>query len=449
MSQITSVKLDQRIQSMDVMRGLAVLGIILMNIPGFSTHEFFLYWHDALKGHTTLNGLIFKSSMILFDGKMRGLFTLLFGAGLMLFIENKSDNSIQVADLYFKRMLWLLLFGLVDAYVFLWTGDVLYEYAMCGIFAFAFRTMKPRYLLLTSLSILAIVIYFSGSPFLERKEKYNEYKRVAQLIKESKPINDEQKAAYDEFKEVSGTFLPFSKNHINNLTENVYSREVKMKSDYLTILEKNAEEIIPYHTKDFFMALWESFATILLGMALFKFGFFQEKVRVNLYRVFTFIGIPLGITLCGISVLKMVYTQSELINAMENRVFSINHIGGIGRIVLTVSYASAILLLSRVNWLKSFLSLFANVGRMALTNYVMQTILCSFYFFGFGLNHYGHYEAKGLFLFVSIIWGIQICYSWMYFKFFQMGPLEWLWKRLTYGKDYKLAAINKKPSKII
>ena len=434
MTGLTAVKLTERIKVMDVIRGFAVLGILLMNIPGFSTHEFFLYWHDALKGETTTNGILFKGSMILFDGKMRGLFTLLFGAGLMLFIENKQDNSIRVADLYFKRMMWMLFFGLIHAYIFLWGGDILYEYAMCGIFAFAFRNMIARNLLFFSLSILAVVIYFSGSAFLERKEKYIEYKQVEKRLQEHKPVNEKQQEVYDEFVNIKGTFLPFSKEHIHNLTEDIYKREVKIKSDYSTLVVKNAEEISVYHTQEFFMDMWESFATILLGMALFKFGFFQEKLNNNIYRVFAFIGVPLGIALSAISVLNMVYTQTGLIDAMENRNFSINHIGGIGRIILTVSYASTLILLFRVKWLKSFFALFANVGRMALTNYIMETVLCSLYFFGFGLNHYGVYDAKELVLFVSVIWLIQITYSNIYFRFFEMGPLEWLWKRLTYGK---------------
>ena len=85
---------------MDVIRGFALLGILLMNIPGFSTHEFFLYWHDAIKGETTTNGVLFNGAMILFDGKMRGLFTLLFGAGLMLFIENKQDIILIITCLF-------------------------------------------------------------------------------------------------------------------------------------------------------------------------------------------------------------------------------------------------------------------------------------------------------------------------------------------------------------
>lgn len=436
MTAITAVKLNNRIHAMDVMRGFAVLGILLMNIPAFSAHEFFLYWHDALKGETTTNGVIYNTIMILFDGKMRGLFTLLFGAGLMLFIENKNDNSIHVADLYFKRMTWMIVFGLVDAYIFLWGGDVLYEYAMCGIFAFAFRTMKPRNLLLLSFSILSLFIYFSGAPFLERKEKYIEYKNVEKQINEHKPVNEKQQEVYDEFVEVKGSYLPFSKDHIHNVTEDIYNREIKMKADYPAIFLANAEEVMPYHTKEFFMGMWESFATILLGMALFKFGFFQGTIKTSIYRVLVFIGIPVGITLCGLSVLTSVHTQAEFIQAIETRIFSVNHPGGAGRIILTVGYASAILLLCRVNWLKSFLRLFANVGRMALTNYIMQTILCSFYFFGFGLNHYGEYDATGLLLFVVTIWIIQITYSNIYFRFLKMGPVEWLWKRLTYGKGF-------------
>lgn len=436
MSTFTAVKLTNRIHAMDVIRGVAVLGILLMNIPIFAAHQFFLYWHDALLETTTTNGIIYNTAMIVFDGKMRGLFTLLFGAGLMLFIENKNDNSIKVADLYFKRMMCLLVFALIDAYLLLWSGDILYEYAMSGIFAFAFRTMRPRNMLLLALTMLMAVIYFSGSPFFERQEKYIEYKIIAERIQKNEKITDKQKEAHAEFVEVKGTFLPFSKEHIKNVTEDIYNREIKLKADYFTILEKNAEELVPYHTQEFFMGMWESFATILLGMALFKMGFFQYKMRAYIYKLFVFMGIPIGVLLCSFSVLGSAHTQLDLINIMETRWCSVNHVGGVGRIILTISYASAILLLCRVNWLKAFLSLFANVGRMALTNYIMQTILCSLYFYGFGLNYYGEYDAKGLLLFVICIWIIQITYSTIYLRFFKMGPLEWLWKRLTYGKDF-------------
>lgn len=120
-----------------------------------------------------------------------------------------------------------VVFGLIHAYIFLWGGDILYEYAMCGIFAFAFRNMKARNLLFFSLSILAVVIYFSGSAFLERKEKYIEYKQVEKRLQEHKPVNEKQQEVYDEFVNIKGTFLPFSKEHIHNLTEDIYKERLK------------------------------------------------------------------------------------------------------------------------------------------------------------------------------------------------------------------------------
>src|ERR1041385_1062986 len=91
---LSGVAVKDRNFAMDVMRGVAVLGILLMNIPAFSIHEFYLFWGDTVVGKLTTNGFIYKSAMLLGDGRMRGLFTLLFGAGLMLFIENKRTNSI-------------------------------------------------------------------------------------------------------------------------------------------------------------------------------------------------------------------------------------------------------------------------------------------------------------------------------------------------------------------
>ena len=99
---ITPVLTKERNYTMDVIRGVAVLGILMMNIPGFAIHEFFLVWNDAIQGELTLNGFIFKSAMVLFDGKMRGLFTVLFGAGLMLFIENKNQNINPAGELWFN-----------------------------------------------------------------------------------------------------------------------------------------------------------------------------------------------------------------------------------------------------------------------------------------------------------------------------------------------------------
>jgi len=175
---------------------------------------------------------------------------------------------------------------------------------------------------------------------------------------------------------------------------------------------------------------------ILLGMALFKLGFFEYRFKMSTYRLLVFIGIPIGWALMIFSLKVQAKTVEELWYTYSWRPCSALVFEMPSRVLLTLSYAAAIMLLCKVNFLKSFLKLFANTGRMAFTNYVMQTILCSFYFYGFGLGHYGEYDAKRLFIFVFCIWILQITYSNIWLKYFKMGPLEWLWKRLTYGRGF-------------
>ncbi len=436
MSTISSVQIKNRNVAMDVIRGVAVLGILLMNITGFAGNEFFIAMNDSIAGKLTINGFIFKASSILLSGKMRGLFTLLFGAGLMLFISNKKDNSIAVADAYSRRMMWMLLFGIIDGYILLWGGDILYEYALCGLMLFAFRNLRVRYMLCISFLFLTIFTYNNGKHFNENKNKSIEYTHTTQLLKEGKTLTAEQKKLREEFQELLNQHIPISRKNADKIIKEIKDDYIIHHSGYFDVFDKHSEEVFEYESQGFYTEFWETFATILLGMALFKLGFFEYKLKFNMYRLLCFVGIPVGIIMTCISLKLQFRTQAELWEQFSWRPFSTFWFESPARILLAVGYASALLLLCKVNWLKSFLGLFANVGRMALTNYVMQTILCSFYFFGFGLGHYGEYYAKGLLLFVVIIWLLQITYCWIYFKFFTMGPLEWLWKRLTYGKGF-------------
>jgi uncharacterized protein len=434
---LSGVAVKDRNFAMDIMRGIAVLGILLMNIPAFSIHEFYLFWGDTIAGKLTTNGFIYKSAVLLGDGRMRGLFTLLFGAGLMLFIENKRTSSIAVADAYFRRMMWLMLFGMIDSYLLLWTGDVLFEYSLCGIFIYAFRNVRVRYMFILAFLSLGIYSYIQGMAFSENKEKALEYKRVEALIQQGKPVKEEEKKAHDEWAvNVLGYHYPFSDTCMKQINKDIAETEQTHRGTYLDILKVHGEETYEYHSKVFFSIFGESFGTIMLGMALYKLGFFSGGLRRRTYWIIASLGIVLGLISMAMFMKWQVRSVAELWYCYSWRNFSIVYFQQAGRILSTLGYAALIYLFSQMQVLKKFLNLFANVGRMALTNYIMQTILCSFYFFGFGLGHYGEYQAKGLLLFVVCIWIMQITYSNIYMRYFQMGPLEWLWKRLTYGKNF-------------
>jgi uncharacterized protein len=271
-------------------------------------------------------------------------------------------------------------------------------------------------------------------PFYEAKNKFVVYNETTLLLQQGKQLTAEQKKTREEFQEDSGNLLPFSQKAKEERAEEFKKDSITHHSGYIKIFKAHSKDVYEYESAGFYSEFWETFGTILLGMALFKLGFFHYRIKTATYRIWAFIAIPIGIGAFIISHLLQVRTQADMWPMLEWRNFPRNFIEVPARIILTIGYASALMLLCRINWLKGFLSLFGNVGRMALTNYIMQTILCSLYFFGFGLDHYGEYEAKGLLLFVIIIWLIQITYCWLYLKYFEMGPLEWLWKRLTYGK---------------
>lgn len=434
MIQPTPILTKDRNFTIDVMRGIAVLGILLMNIPGYATHQFFLFWGDILAGETTTNGFIFKSAILLFDGRMRGLFTILFGAGIMLFIENKKEQSIHVADAYFKRMTWLMIFGLVDSFVLLWRGDVLFEYALCGIFIFVFRNARVRYLLLTSACLFTIFSLQGGKNFYKYKALSEVYKQVEVQLAKGLKVPEEQMQQHDDFKQVLERHYPFSEEIITSTAKEITDDYLVHRSGYIDIFMNHAESTIDYLNNVFLSIFSESFAAILLGMAMYKLGFFHGRLKKSTYWLIAVVGTVLGLALVALNMKLQVRTQAELWEAYTWRFFSIVYIEHAGRILSMIGYAGIIYLLCTSVKLAPYLRVFANTGRMALTNYLMQTVLCSLYFFGFGLGFYGQYQPKGLLVFVIVIWVVQIVYSNVYLSYYRMGPVEWLWKRLTYGK---------------
>jgi uncharacterized protein len=147
----------ERINSIDIIRGVALLGILLMNITGFALYK--AYANPANSGGATgFNLDVWWINSMFFEGTMRGMFSMLFGAGIVLFTSRSSENIREsvVTDIFFRRLLWLLLFGIIHCYLLLWDGEILYAYAIVGMFAFSFRHLKPKQLIIWATAILLI-----------------------------------------------------------------------------------------------------------------------------------------------------------------------------------------------------------------------------------------------------------------------------------------------------
>src|SRR5436190_9157307 len=134
----------QRVKLIDALRGVALLGILLMNIPGFAMPN---YFSESFRSDpTNINFWVSAVISVVFEGKMRALFGMIFGAGVLLFVAKKEQTGKSVTGLFYRRMFWLVLFGLFHAHVILWLGDILYLYGVCGMIVYLFRKVKPIYL---------------------------------------------------------------------------------------------------------------------------------------------------------------------------------------------------------------------------------------------------------------------------------------------------------------
>lgn len=418
----------ERIQTIDVIRGFALLGILMMNIPFFglshtATPRFFTAPADSPDFRT------FMTVSVIFEGTMRALFSMLFGAGMLLFMAKKDTlaDGYGMPDYYYRRLFWLILFGLFNAFVLLWPGDILYTYGICGLFLFPFRKMSPRtYLLIAFLcvSVLGVKGFFRA---METKEKREAYTRVIQLEKQKKPLTDDQKTAKE-------TWLAFEK---STLYDKKKEDEINktMQGNYPAIFGAYLSVNTKFESVKFYQSfVWDAWALMFLGMALFKWGFFSNQLPTRTYFLTLLAGYGIGLTLGWFAFWDGVAWFTDPGKALDNNSFPFQAFYHIRRAASAIGHASLLLLIYRsgmVNWLMKAL---ANVGQMAFTNYLMQSMICTLFFYGYGFGYFGKLSYYELYFVVAAIWLFQFIFSAIWLHYFRFGPFEWLWRSLTYWK---------------
>lgn len=436
---ISPVDSNRRIYSVDVLRGVAVLGILLMNIPEFSMPR---RYSEAFR--TDMGSIDFwvrAIVMICWEGKMRALFSLLFGAGILLFIANKKTTIGISTRLFYRRMFWLILFGLADAHLLLWDGDVLYYYGVIGMIAFLFRNAKAKYLIL-GIPLVAIIEFAMQTAYYQNmRQKRFAYVQVTKELSHGQKPDIAQEEALAQWREIEQTFIP------NN--EDIVENTRIMKSDYTTIARKIRTQSWRLQTTYLIYGLWDPLALMLLGMALLKFGFLTGKWAQKKYLRTVFLGYGIGLPLV---ILDFCYSYiyfpdlSAYFKQMEQHsIMWMNLIYPVQRILLVMAHAAVIMLIVKSGIQKYFISRLAAVGQMALTNYVLQTVICTLIFFGYGLNFYATFKYHQIFYSVFAIWMLQLLLSSVWLNYFQFGPLEWLWRTLTYWKIQPLRKVKKLP----
>lgn len=415
-----------RINAIDILRGVALLGILMMNIPGFAMPERF---SDAF--HQNVHSINFWTDAVitvLFEGKMRALFSMIFGTGILLFVMRKEQNGQPFKVLFFRRMGWLILFGLIHAHVLLWMGDILYFYGVIGMLAFLFRNMKAKYLAM-GVPIVAIIGFVSSTLFYQHiRHQRLAYVEAVNAQKHHKVLLKEQTRAIAGWREIEKEFLP-------NPAE-IAAHTRSMKSDYSGVAQYIRPLSWGYQTKYLVFEIGDVLALMMLGMALYKWKFFTGGWTTTQYKRAILIGYGIGLPLVAFDYYhdyQQTPGSAATIHYIETHSMSwYGLIYPFQRILLVMAHASVLLLIVRAGIWKALTNRLAAVGQMAFTNYIMHTVFCTLYFFGYGLNNFAELQFYQLYYIVAAIWLIQLVVSPIWLKYFLFGPLEWLWRSLTY-----------------
>ena len=421
--ELAPTQTKERITLLDSLRGIAVLGILIMNIPFFGLPDPAGYNPIALNEIGTINEKIFIVVNGYLDGTQRAIFSMLFGAGILLFIsrlEARADG-MKPADYFIRRQLWLLVFGLFNAYLLLWPGDILFPYAVCGIILFVFRKLNAKGLIFAAFICLILMTIRENIDLYRTKQKIYKGEK-AQLISANQRTEEQKDeiAALNKMKEESN---PESvKTEMNHILK-------KMKGSFFDAYDYFKDLNYKIESSFVLIKIWDILIFMFLGMAFFKTGILTGEASSKFYWGLLLIGLSLGGFLSWYyfkDVVRFQYNQFEIARNTSFKFYEI------ARVTRSLGFFALLLLLYKSGLVTWLFNLMKPVGQMAFTNYLTQSFFCNLFFLGAGFDMIGSFDRKGVYLFMLIVWVVQIIWSHLWLRYFRYGPLEWCWRSLTY-----------------
>jgi uncharacterized protein len=289
---------SERILTLDMIRGIAVLGILLMNILLFSTPETLANDPSLRNEFGTINYYIWYAVAWIFDGTQRALFSLLFGAGIILFIsrQEKKFSGLTPADYFFKRQLWLILFSLIDVYILLWNGDILLDYACFGMMLFVFRKLSPRALIIAAGVCVLLMTARENRNLYERKAMIRQGESLASIDTTVTKLTFQQKEALDEMLEFKAHNEPEAK--LKSAKESID----QMTTSYASVYEARTGDYTGTLVKYIYFSLWDVLIFMMLGMAFFKLGILTGSAPTRVYIWMCIIGLSVGLMLSWVMI---------------------------------------------------------------------------------------------------------------------------------------------------
>lgn len=405
-----------RIESLDVLRGFALLGILLLNIVGFalpaSAYSFPASWM-----HGAADWAVWMGIELFAEGAMRCLFSMLFGAGVVLLAAGPNGKD---AATYYKRNFWLLVFGLVDAYLLLWNGDILINYALAGFVLYWACNASPRRLLISAAALIVLLSAFYGVTEMGMQASRA---AAAELAVDSSEAGADTRALAQMWQGFESDYAVAPQ----ALADELEAR----RGSYVTAFLWNlpvTNEMLLFVTPMYLF--WDALAMMLLGMALFKYGVLQGARETGFYLRLAVVGLVSGLTVNGWELWRASLNDFDLLSTFA-QMQATYHLGRLG---VACFWLGLLMWLIKSGAIQALRRRLAAVGRMALTNYLSHSLICLLLFTGAGLGLVGQFDRAQIYGFVALIWVFQLWFSPWWLARYRFGPVEWLWRGLTYGR---------------
>lgn len=410
MQPLSPTNASERETFLDALRGVAILGIFIANLSGFS-------WYSDGAGVISSSpyiipawddGMFFLHQMFL-EGKFYSIFSLLFGWGIALQIKRAASRGIDVLPVIRRRLFFMLLLGAV--HLLMWSGDIVFLYAMLGFLLLPFRKLSNKTILIAgfSLTLLPVFLYIGKAQFPWMDAPRNLLINIGMRLDEKlidAPITSEK---------------DFS----------IYLAN----ADWWQVLKSNVSGFFYRYQYLFFVSRFPKvLGVFLIGFALGRSDFFKNiKQHIKTVRIIVVVGLLIG--------LPANYMLAVYMSKYPADYWILNHNGvmqtiyyALGVLPLSLVYTGILMLVYQRISGKKFLSVFAPVGKMAFSNYIFQTLVGSYVFLGAGL---GYISKVGPFCYTILgiaVFLLQVLLSHLWLRRFNYGPVEWLWRSATYKK---------------
>ncbi len=396
----------ERFESIDFVRGAALLGILVMNIMMFAMPGAASYNPLALGDRGRVDFAIWLFSHLFFDQKFMTIFSMLFGAGIVLMAARVEQRGGRPAVTHYRRMLALWVFGLIHAYL-IWDGDILALYAVCGAIVYPFRRLRPAALIATGLVFLLI-----GSAI---------FLAIGILIPQGSP---------DVARDVISFWSPSD--------QDIRDELAAYGGTWLSAFHWRAIASFEFHVIDILVwGLWRASGNMLLGMAMLKLGVLTAERATSFYRRTAIAGFAIGVPVVAFGAHQM------HIHAWEGY-FSF-FIAGLfnywASIVIACGWIGVLILARNAPALARLKPRVIAVGRSAFSCYILTSLLCTWIFYGYGLGLFGRVGRPGQLAITVAVWTVLLIIAPAWLNRFRQGPLEWLWRACTYGRPLSASTL--------